>query len=238
MYYLKLIRSFFRVSLQDEMAHRSNFWISLLNATLNLVTGVLGVAVLFGQVESINGWDFASTLTILGVYLTVGALRGLFIDPSLNSLAGMDGEVWTGKLDFTLLRPLDVQFQASFRQWRPFRLLDLILGLSVIVAASLRLGQSLTLSDLLAFVITLVIGMLILYALSGGHLPPMGAANPDLDHPRGCDHHCPRTSIRGIFTTRRIRGCAAHRGGVADRGYRCVPHRAPSLRQRFELGIA
>ena len=80
MYYLRLIRSFFRASVQAEMAHRSNFWISLLHSTLNLATGVLGVAVLFGQVETINGWDFAATLTILGVYLTVGALRGLFID--------------------------------------------------------------------------------------------------------------------------------------------------------------
>ena len=125
MYYLRLIRSFFRASMQDEMAHRSNFWIGLLHSALNLVTGVLGVAVLFGQVDSINGWDFASTLAILGIYLTVGALRGLFIGPSLDTLAGMDGEVWTGKFDFTLLRPVDVQFQASFRHWRPFRLLDL-----------------------------------------------------------------------------------------------------------------
>ena len=147
------------------MAHRSNFWISLLHSTLNLLTGVLGVAVLFGQVDSINGWNFTSTLTILGVYLTIGALRGLFIGPSLDSLAGMDGEVWTGKLDFTLLQPVDVQFQASFRQWRPFRLLDLTLGLGVLVFASLQLGQSLTLSTILAFLLTLLVGMLILYAI-------------------------------------------------------------------------
>jgi ABC-2 type transport system permease protein len=165
LYYIKLIRSFFWASVQAEMAHRSNFWISLLHSALNLVTGVLGVAVLFGQVETINGWDFTSTLAILGVYLTIGALRGLFIGPSLDALAGMDGEVWTGKLDFTLLRPVDVQFQASFRQWRPFRLLDLALGLGVLVTASLRLGQSLTLAGLLAFLITLLVGMLILYAI-------------------------------------------------------------------------
>jgi ABC-2 type transport system permease protein len=165
LYYLRLIRSFFRASVQAEMAHRSNFWIGLLHSTINLVTGVLGVAVLFRQVETINGWDFAATLAILGVYLTVSALRGLFIGPSLDALAGMDGEVWTGKLDFTLLRPVDVQFQASFRHWRPFRLLDLALGLGVLVIASVRLGQSLTLTDLLAFLAALLIGMLILYAI-------------------------------------------------------------------------
>ena len=165
MYYFRLIGSFFRASLQDEMAHRSNFWISLLHSTLNLLTGVLGVIVLFDQVESINGWDFSSTLAILGVYLTVSALRGLFLGPSLDALAGMDGEVWTGKLDFTLLRPVDVQFQASFRHWQPLRLLDLSLGLGVLVTAITRLGQSVAFPDLLAFLVTLLIGMLILYAI-------------------------------------------------------------------------
>jgi ABC-2 type transport system permease protein len=165
LYYLRLIRSFFRASVQAEMAHRSNFWISLLHSTLNLVTGVLGVVVLFGQVETINGWNFAATLAILGVYLTVGALRGLFIGPSLEALAGMDGEVWTGKFDFTLLRPVDVQFQASFRQWRPFRLLDLALGLGVTLVAVTRLDSSLNLPQILSFLLTLGLGVVILYAI-------------------------------------------------------------------------
>jgi ABC-2 type transport system permease protein len=165
MFHLKIIGSFIRASMQDEMAHRSNFWISLLHSLLNLLTGVLGVAVLFGQVDSINGWDFASTLVILGVYLSVGALRGLFIGPSLEALSGMDGEVWTGKLDFTLLKPVDVQFQASFRHWRFFRLLDLVLGLGVLVVASLNLGSMVTPISVLAFLFSLLIGMLILYSI-------------------------------------------------------------------------
>ena len=165
MYYFKLIRGFFRASVQAELAHRSNFWVSLLHSTLNLVTGVLGVAVLFGQVETINGWDFASTLAILGVYLTVGALRGLFIGPSLEALAGMDGEVWTGKLDFTLLRPVDVQFQASFRQWRPLALLDLGLGLGVLSVAVFQLEQTLTVFLVTQFLVALFLSVLILYAI-------------------------------------------------------------------------
>jgi len=165
LYYFKLICSFIRASVQDEFAHRTNFWISLLHSTLNLVTGVLGVAVLFGQVETINGWDFASTLAIVGVYLTVGALRSLFIGPSLETLAGMDGEVWTGKLDFTLLRPVDVQFQASFRQWRPLSLLDLALGIGVLGVAMFQLGQALTFLQVTQFLVALFLATIILYSI-------------------------------------------------------------------------
>lgn len=165
MYYLRLIRSFARVSTQNELAYQTNFWISLLNSSLNLATGILGVWVLFGQVEGINGWDLASTLAILGVYLVVSAFRNLFIGPSLDVLAGMDGEVWTGKFDFTLLRPLDIQFQASFRHWRPLALIDLVFGVIVLVLAATRLGASLALGNLISFVLVLAFGMLILYSI-------------------------------------------------------------------------
>jgi ABC-2 type transport system permease protein len=165
MAYLKLIRRFAVASTQNELAYRANFWISLLHSALNLGTGVLGVAVLFGQVEMVRGWDFPAALALLGVYLILGALRELFIGPSLESLAGMDGEIWTGTFDFTLLRPVDVQFLASFRYWRPLALIDLALGLGVLGTATVQLGHKLTLEQVAAFLIALGAAVTILYAI-------------------------------------------------------------------------
>ena len=165
MRYLRLIRRFAEASAQNELAYRANFWISLLHSLLNLGTGVLGVVVLFNQVETVRGWNLPSTLALLGVYLTISALRGLFIGPSLNALAGMDGEVWTGQFDFTLLRPIDVQFLTSFRHWRPLALVDLALGLGVLGSATYQLRLSLTLPHLLTFIVTLGTGVTTLYAI-------------------------------------------------------------------------
>jgi ABC-2 type transport system permease protein len=165
MYYLRLIGSFARASAQGELAYRANFLISLLHTSLGLGTGVLALVVLFQQVETVRGWDFPATLALLGVYQTLGALRGLFIGPSLEALVGMDGEIWTGRFDFTLLRPVDVQFLASFRHWRPFALADLLLGLTVLAVAIAQLGQALTLARLVAFLVALAAGVTILYAL-------------------------------------------------------------------------
>ncbi len=165
MRYLRLIKQFIAIALQDMVAYQMNFWISLLHSVLNFGTGILGVVVLFNQVEAIKGWTFPSTLALLGVYLTLGALRSLFIGPSLEALAGMDGEILTGKFDFILLRPVDIQFLASFRYWRPLALLDLILGLGVLLSAVFQLGHTLTLSRVLAFLVALVAGVMILYAI-------------------------------------------------------------------------
>jgi ABC-2 type transport system permease protein len=166
MQYLRLIGSFARASAQNELAYRANFWINLLHSLLNLGTGVLGLVVLFGQVEIVHGWDQTATLGLLGVYLTVSALHKLFIGPSLDALAGMGGEVWTGRFDFTLLRPVDVQFQASFRHWRPLALIDLVLGLGVLGMAGLQLEQVMTFGRVFTFMIALGAGMIVLYAIS------------------------------------------------------------------------
>jgi ABC-2 type transport system permease protein len=160
-----LIARFMQASFQEEAAYRANFLISLFYSLLNLATGILGIVVIFGQVGHVQGWDLPSTLALLGVYLSVSALRGLFIGPGLESLSGMDGEIWTGAFDFTVLRPVNTQFLVSLRKWRLFALFDLLLGLGVLIVAIIQLQVTLTLWQVLAFLLTLLAGTLILYAI-------------------------------------------------------------------------
>jgi ABC-2 type transport system permease protein len=78
----------------------------------------------------------------------------------------MDGEVWTGQFDYTLLRPVDVQFQASFRRWRPLAGIDLALGLGVVIVAAVRLGGAIPIGRVFSFALALTVGLMILYAIS------------------------------------------------------------------------
>jgi ABC-2 type transport system permease protein len=164
-YHLSIIWHFLRASLQQELAYSTNFVINFFYSLLGLATGVIGILVLFSQIESIGGWTFASTLSILGVFMTLSALRGLFISPSLDALAGMDGDVWTGNLDYHILRPIDIQFVASFRHWRPFALFDLLLGLGVIGFAITQMANTLTFFQVVSFAASLLLGLLVLYSL-------------------------------------------------------------------------
>jgi len=165
MQFLKLIPKFMKVSFQEEAAYRSNFFIGLFSSLLNLATGVLGIMILFGQIETIQGWDMNATLALLGVYLIVTALRGLFIGPGLEALAGMDGEIWSGKFDFVLLRPLDTQALVSLRKWRLYSLFDVLLGLGVFITAVIRLQATLSVGQIVLFVLALISGLTILYAI-------------------------------------------------------------------------
>jgi ABC-2 type transport system permease protein len=164
-YYLTIIGHFLRASVQQELAYSTNFVVSIFYSLLGLVSGVTGIVVLFSQIESIGGWTFASTLSILGVFMTLSALRSLFISPSLDALAGMDGDVWTGNLDYHILRPVDLQFVASFRHWRPFALFDLLLGVAVLLFAISQLSSRLTLFEVVSFVVSLLLALVVLYSL-------------------------------------------------------------------------
>lgn len=163
--YLAVLWKFLRASIQQELAYPANFFISLFYSLLSLVMGVIGLVILFSHLETIGGWTFASTLAVLGVYMTLSALRGLFISPSLDALAGMDGDIWTGNFDYVVLRPVDTQFIATFRHWRPFALIDLALGVGVIVAAIAQLPTTLTTAQIVSFIASLGLGLVVLYSL-------------------------------------------------------------------------
>jgi ABC-2 type transport system permease protein len=121
--------------------------------------------VLFSQVKQVGGWDLPATLSLLGVYLTLAALRGLFIGPSLDVLVGMDGEVWTGRFDYTLLRPVDVQIQASIRHWRPLALIDLLFGVGVLAVGIMDMGHGLPPMRIASFLVSLISAVVILYSI-------------------------------------------------------------------------
>lgn len=165
MRYLHIILRFARVSLQNEMAYRANLFIALLHSLLGLVTGVLGVWVLFAQAREVRGWDLTGALALMGVYLTAQALQRLFIGPGLDSIAGMTGDLWTGRLDFTLLRPVNTQFLVTFREWRFLALVDLALGLAVIGYAVATGGSAPGATRLAAFAVALGSGIVVLYAV-------------------------------------------------------------------------
>ena len=264
MRYLRLIGRFMRASFQEEAAYRSNFFISIFYSLLNLGTGVLGVSVLFSQVEDVRGWSFASTLALLGVYLTVSALRSLFIGPGFDALAGMNGEIWSGSFDFTVLRPLNIQFFVSVRKWRWFSIFDLLLGLGVLGVAIARLGQTLSFGQAAAFIVALAAGVLTLYAdpagihrvglleprgavylavqrrvpdgaLPGGHVPRLAAPGAHLGDPGWGDHHAACPGANRRFIP--LDACWRNRIGAAAGVGRIgvIPNRAAPLCQRIEL---
>jgi ABC-2 type transport system permease protein len=165
LYYLRLIGLFLRVSIQEEMAFRMNFVVNILGTILSLTTGILGIAILFHVVTTIQGWTFPETFTLLAIYQLITALQNLVIEPSMVSLGGIDGDAWTGRFDYTLQAPVSTQFLVSFRKWRLWSFIDVSLSLVLLCIALTLLGKHIGLLQLAMFVFNLCISLLIVYAI-------------------------------------------------------------------------
>lgn len=164
-YYFRLIRAFIRTAFQRETAFRTNFFVNLLNSSLGLIINLAGLNILFGQVDSLQGWTYPQSLILLGVYSIVGTLLDINLWTSLNTMGGEDGEIWLGTFDFTLLKPVNTQFYVSFRSWDLWQFFELLVGLSILCWGLFLLDQPLNPAHLAWFLLMLIVALVVGYAI-------------------------------------------------------------------------
>lgn len=160
-----LVRVFIRTSLQQEMAFRFNFFAKLLNTLIQLSGSVVSLLILFSVRTTVGGWSFYQILTVTGVFLLIQSISNLFIAPSLSAVSGLDGELWTGNFDFTLLKPVPTQLYISTKNWSLLSLPDVVISIVILVSAACGLDTSPGIGKVLAFTGYLAIALLLLYSV-------------------------------------------------------------------------
>ncbi len=160
-----LLRLFIRTSVLRETAFRGNLAAKLVDTLIGLAGSLGAILMLFSARDAFNGWGFHEMLCVTGLFLTLQGLRSVFLSPSLSLLAGMDGELWDGRFDYTLLKPVPVRFHISVRQWSPLAAVDVLLGLCVLGYAVSALGLVWDPGRMLLFLVILGSGLVLLYAL-------------------------------------------------------------------------
>ncbi len=158
---LRLLWVFFRVGVMGELAYRVNFVVQLFQSVLQLGTALAGLAVVFAYTDSLGGWRPDEILALVGVYLLVGGVIGLVIQPSMEAFIE---SVREGTLDFTLTKPEDAQLLVSIQGVEIWQAIDIILGLGVLAVALLRLGEKVGPAQAAAFAGMLLAGAAIVYS--------------------------------------------------------------------------
>jgi len=161
MNYLRLLFVFFRVNVLGEMAYRANFFIQLFQSMVELVTALLGLAVVFSYTNTLGGWNPNEVLALVGVYFLVGGLIGLVVQPAMGKLIE---SVRDGTLDFTLAKPEDAQLLVSIQRVEIWKLIDIVLGFGVLTTALVRLGEHVGGWEALSFTVMLLAGVVIIYS--------------------------------------------------------------------------
>jgi ABC-2 type transport system permease protein len=158
---LRLIWTYFRVGVMGEAQYRVNFAIQLFQSVLGLVTALAGLAIIFQYTDTLGGWTQNEVVALVGVYILVGGVIGVVIQPSLEAFIE---SVREGTLDFTLTKPEEAQLLISIQEVDIWESLNILLGAGVIGAALARLGDAVGPAQAVVFGVMLTAGVVIVYA--------------------------------------------------------------------------
>lgn len=161
MRYLQLLSVFLRTSIQTDMEYRADFFTRIVASLLGLITTVGSLSVAYQYTDTLKGWRFVDAMTLLAIYYLMDGLIEMFIAPNMRQIMQ---QVRDGTLDFVLLKPVNAQFLATFRQANIWRVVNVLVGLGLSVYTVSRLSLSIGWVQAITFAVTLAAGVAILYA--------------------------------------------------------------------------
>jgi ABC-2 type transport system permease protein len=157
----ELMAVYFRIGLMNETAYRANFFIQAFESVLTLATALGAIAVVFTQTDSLAGWQPSELVALIGIYFLVLGAINVVIAPSL---AQFMEDVVTGNLDYTLTKPEDAQLLVSVSQVRIWKMIDIMLGLAVLLVATVQQAAAFGAMQAAGFLIAMLSGAAIIYS--------------------------------------------------------------------------
>jgi ABC-2 type transport system permease protein len=157
---MKLVWTYLRLGVQNEMQYRANFFVAIVQSALSVAVAIAVLALVYSKTNALNGWTQSELLVVLGVQILLGGVIHATVQPNMERLTQ---EVQDGKLDFALSKPADSQLLISLRELRLWQLVDVISGGVVIAVGVSRLGRSVGVGHAIAFLALLAIGATLLY---------------------------------------------------------------------------
>ena len=126
-------------ALKMRLEYRADFFIECVAALMQQAAGLLMLLFLFRNISGLKEWRWEEVLFIHGFSL----LPRSFFDAFAMGLYGFsDKYIVQGEMDRCLLRPLSTLFQVMLEGFSLDFIADLILGLSILTYASIKLGHS------------------------------------------------------------------------------------------------
>ena len=158
----KLTWTYLRIGVMNELQYRVNFFIQLLQSAIAVGTGLIGLSLVFGQVNNLAGWSQSELLAVMGVHILMGGVIRSAIQPNMERLMN---DVLNGTLDFALTKPADAQALISVREFRFWQLTDVLVGLAILMIAVIQLQTKMGALQIAAFVAALIMGAIMLYCV-------------------------------------------------------------------------
>ena len=157
---IRLTWLFLKVGVLNELQYRVNFFVSLLQSVIQVVTGLVVLALVYSHTTALNGWTQPELLCLLGVQILLGGVIRTFIQPNMVQLMQ---DVQQGTLDYALTKPEDAQVLVSVRQFRIWQVVDVVSGLILLAVGIGDLEAGVGAADAVSFLFALCLGTAMIY---------------------------------------------------------------------------
>lgn len=127
-----------------------------------LVWAVVSVSVFFLHRDKMGDWTYPEVLMVVALFTLFNGVMEALLRPNVGAVIEQTRD---GTFDFVLTKPVNAQFIASLRTIVVWRLADVIIGIGLIVYALGRLRFKPTSEQIALFVVMILSGAVIVYAL-------------------------------------------------------------------------
>ena len=161
-HYFKLFSTLLKINIEQELAYRTETLVNVLLMFMWTGWDLLSLSIIFGNTQSLGGWDIGQLIALLGVFRIVHTLMSGLVWPNTEKF---NTAMRDGTLDYTLLQPAPTLFLVSFTRIIIWRVADLVVAVALLALGLSISGQGVTWPAFISFALLLAGGMAIFYSL-------------------------------------------------------------------------
>ena len=158
----RIVITFWSSSISAEIEYRFNVFIEIFSVLGNLLGSLFTLSLFYGPDTNLGGWDFYSSIVVLGIYTLLDGFTTTFLQPNLSRIVR---HVQNGTLDFILLKPINAQIWLSLRILSPWGFPSIFTGFVLIIIGLYYSKVVFTYKLLFLSSIMLTSSLIILYSL-------------------------------------------------------------------------
>ena len=143
------------------VSYRSDFVTSILSSLMFSSYHLITVLLLTYKVPAVYGWTRNELLLLASTYSVFVGFYHAFISRNLGQLAD---EIYYGRLDYVLLKPIDSQVATTMWQINYVSLVRVIFGLCLSWYFINSMHISITLGTVMTYIVVIISGIFILYS--------------------------------------------------------------------------
>lgn len=160
--YMRIYRQFLALSLSKLMAYPANFVNEIIGSIVWGAFAIISVLLLTSKSGSVYGWSREELLILTASF---GVVWGIFHMLFIRNFSNLSYIVDYGVLDGYLLKPIDSQFITTTQIINYPSFIRIAINAGLLIYYILGLSISLTVVGVLSYLILIIFGVVILYAI-------------------------------------------------------------------------